>query len=86
VPQARSDGESKARDVARIYDEDEGSPSRRTRLRNTAELEALFSGLVLEEPGVVALPCWHPEVDVDGVGPADVPADYPILGGLGRRP
>jgi hypothetical protein len=86
ISQARSDGESEARRVARIYDEDKGSPSRRTRLRTKAEIEELFSGLIVEDPGVVALPRWHPEVDVDGPAPAEVPPDFPILGGLGRRP
>jgi O-methyltransferase involved in polyketide biosynthesis len=51
------------------------------RMRSRAEVEALFDGVRLLEPGVVRIPHWRPE------SPDDVPADvdsYPGFAGVGR--
>lgn len=86
ISHGRFEGQGRARDLVRVYDDDDASPSRRMCTRTTAEVEALFGSVVLEDPGVVALPCWHPE-PLDG-GANDGPTvedGYPAVGGLGRR-
>ena len=42
---------------------------------------ALFGGLTLLPPGVVAAPAWRP----DPAEAVEVPDDYPVLGGMARR-
>ncbi|GAA5068155.1 SAM-dependent methyltransferase [Thermocatellispora tengchongensis] len=49
-------------------------------LRTRAEIEALFTGLELVEPGVVWLPQWRPDHD-----PIDPPDTSLILCGVGRK-
>jgi O-methyltransferase involved in polyketide biosynthesis len=51
-------------------------------VRSTAEVEALFAGWDLVEPGVVAITGWHPD-DLDERREA---ADVHVVGGLGRKP
>ncbi|GAA4973814.1 SAM-dependent methyltransferase [Yinghuangia aomiensis] len=53
------------------------------RFRTQTEIEAYFDGLVLDEPGVVAMPLWKPD------GPVAVPLDTSgemIAAGSGRKP
>jgi SAM-dependent methyltransferase len=56
-------------------------PSRLTG-RSRAEVERLFAGFELVEPGVVFVPAWHP----DGSGPDEDPSRAVFVGGLGRVP
>ena len=52
--------------------------------RSRAAIARFFTGLELLAPGLVYLPCWHPE------GPDDLFVDQPeralLLGGVGRKP
>ncbi|MGF1428234.1 SAM-dependent methyltransferase [Kitasatospora sp. LaBMicrA B282] len=54
-----------------------------TRLRTHAEVKQFFTGLELDDPGVVLVNRWHPELD-------DSPAlaDHEVMGyaGIGRKP
>ena len=49
--------------------------------RTAAEVMALFGGLTLLPPGVVAAPAWRP----DPAEAVEVPDDYPVLAGMARR-
>lgn len=53
-------------------------------VRTRQQVEALFEGFDLVEPGVVWVPQWHPE------SPLDILSDHPEMsanyGGLGRKP
>jgi hypothetical protein len=52
--------------------------------RTKAEVEALFSGHDLVEPGVVWVPAWHPDTPADDVG--DDPESSVMYAGVGRKP
>ena len=54
------------------------------RARSRAQIEALFEGLELIEPGLVFIPEWHPESTDDLF--LDQPERSVILAGLGRKP
>ena len=49
--------------------------------RSNAEVTALFAGLPLVPPGLVAVPAWRP----DPAESIDVPDDHPVLAGVARR-
>ena len=66
-------------DTAEVY---RGATSS-VRSRTHAEVEALFSGLDLVEPGVVWLPLWHPD---PGTGLADDPGRSLGWCGVARKP
>jgi S-adenosyl methyltransferase len=51
-------------------------------MRTRAQVEGLFAGFELVEPGVVLSDLWHPDAD-DGV---EHPERFPIWAGLGRKP
>jgi hypothetical protein len=51
-------------------------------VRTRAQVEALFAGLELVEPGVVPIPDWRS----DGLGPQRDAAGVHLLGGVGRKP
>ncbi len=50
-------------------------------LRSRQELTAQFDGIPLLDPGLVHLPLWRPDSPLD---PADDPARYGALAGVGR--
>jgi hypothetical protein len=50
--------------------------------RSQAEIERLFAGFDLAEPGVVPTPLWHPDAPL---APEDDPARAGILAGVGRK-
>jgi SAM-dependent methyltransferase len=81
VTHGSADTDQSVRDAARVYDRSR-SPMR---LRTAAEVRALFDGLTLLDPGVVAIPRWHPD-PVDDRGGDPIGDDhYPGYAGLGRR-
>jgi hypothetical protein len=80
VTHARADGPQDVRDAAKVYDRSR-SP---VRLRTAAEVRDLFDGLTLVDPGVVAVPRWHPD-PVDDRGAPVEDDDYPVFAALGRR-
>lgn len=69
------------REVARMY-RDSGAVEKgdRNQLRTKAEVERLFAGFTVVEPGVVYIPEWRPDPD-------EPSPDAPIwvVGGVGRR-
>jgi hypothetical protein len=65
-------------EAVRVYDD----ASSRVRNRTHAEVEALFTGLDLIDPGVVWLPQWHPDPDT---GLADDPGRSLIWCGAARK-
>lgn len=77
ISHASDDGNAGAADAQRIYNA-QRSPNP-MRMRNAAEVEALFGGLPLLEPGVVRIPRWRPE-------PETAPGmdNYPGLAGVAR--
>ncbi|MFJ4681939.1 SAM-dependent methyltransferase [Streptomyces sp. NPDC091377] len=52
--------------------------------RSQSEFGALFKGLELVAPGIVALPAWHPELAVDESDIGDGPVS--LYGAVGRKP
>lgn len=50
-------------------------------LRGRAQVEALFGGFTLEEPGLVSMPNWRPEGPVD----QDEPVVFTGFAGVGRK-
>jgi hypothetical protein len=80
VTHARADGSQGVRDAARFYDRSR-SP---VRLRTADEVRGLFTGLTLVDPGVVAIPRWHPD-PVDDRGTPVHDDEYPGFAALGRR-
>ncbi len=68
--------------LAALY-QDDGvvSGPRREQLRTKAEVERLFEGLSLVEPGVVYIPAWRPD---PGDQPGDPEAVWSV-GGIGRK-
>ena len=52
-------------------------------MRSRAEVEGLFAGLELVEPGVVWVPQWHPDPPGDVRGDPEASAFY---GGVARKP
>ena len=69
-------------EAARIYARP-GSPQV-IRLRTPEEIAALFGDLELVPPGLVHLPRWRPDPgDEEEIEVAD---DYPVHGGVGRKP
>jgi hypothetical protein len=48
-------------------------------LRTRTEVDGLFGGLEMVEPGVVQLPQWRPEADAAEPGP------LPMWCGVGRK-
>jgi hypothetical protein len=54
------------------------------RLRSRKQIETLFGGFDLVEPGLVWLPQWHPESSNDVF--ADSPESSAMYAGVGRKP
>lgn len=69
--------------LAELYQEEakviESRPRRNVRTK--AEVEALFQGLELVEPGVVYLPQWRPDL----TGVTEPPESIWAVGGIGRK-
>ncbi|WP_214411819.1 SAM-dependent methyltransferase [Sphaerisporangium fuscum] len=57
------------------------SGPRREQVRSKGDIERLFDGLTLLEPGVVYIPRWHPEEGEAGGNPGAVWS----VGGVGRK-
>jgi hypothetical protein len=51
-------------------------------MRSRAQVEALFDGFELVEPGVVLSEHWHPDPDAE----VEHPERFPIWAGIGRKP
>jgi S-adenosyl methyltransferase len=68
--------------LAQVYGDDD-SPNE-VRLRTPEEILAIFGDLELVEPGLVPSPLWRP--DPADQEETDVPDDYPVHAGIGRRP
>ncbi|GAA3800390.1 SAM-dependent methyltransferase [Sphaerisporangium flaviroseum] len=68
--------------LAALY-QDDGvvSGPRRDQLRSKADIERLFEGLSLVEPGVAYLPEWRPDPGETYTGPGTIWA----VGGIGRK-
>ncbi|MCK1797335.1 SAM-dependent methyltransferase [Streptomyces sp. XM4193] len=50
-------------------------------MRSRSEVEALFGGFTIEEPGIVAMPNWRPDGPVDN----DDPVIFTGFAGVGRK-
>jgi hypothetical protein len=53
--------------------------SQKTTFRSQAEVVRLFEGLEMVEPGVVPIPQWRPDTEIDAKTPAN------MWGGVGRK-
>lgn len=65
--------------VYKLYENSATPPRQRTR----EEVERLFAGLALVEPGVVWISAWHPTADADLL--RDTPTASGLYGGVGRK-
>ena len=81
----RHDCSTSARQAARIYREEPGSPSS-VHLRSHAEISGFFAGLTMVEPGLVAMPLWRPEPAAGVLASTPDVTGYPFLAGLGHKP
>ena len=79
ISHTRSDGVPEAVAGQRLYARERSLAPMHP--RTAAEVMALFGGLTLLPPGVVAAPAWRP----DPAEAVEVPDDYPVLGGMARR-
>ncbi len=78
------DPEDEYTEVARATEEVlRGSPMGSGTFRTMAEIEALFDGLEMIEPGVTLCADWWP--DGPRIGPLS-PAQHCLAGGVGRKP
>lgn len=74
-------GQAELDEAAEVYERDD-SPGR-MRLRSRSEIEALFGGLTLVDPGLTLMPLWHPELTGDA--PRQVEPSYPGVAGVARK-
>lgn len=79
---ARANGRAALQGAQDTYARDDSPGALRP--RTTEEVERLFEGLTLLDPGVVVIPRWRPEPG-DEAAAAATPDDYAGLAGLGRR-
>jgi hypothetical protein len=82
ISHGRHDGAPAAGEAAEVY-RGSASPSAVT-LRSHREIQDLFAGLDMVDPGLVVMPRWGIEL-ADGPHPG-VDDGYPFLAGVGRKP
>ena len=83
ISQSRSDGAPAAVAGQELYAHERSLEPMHPRTAD--QVAALFGGLHLLAPGVVAAPAWRPDPTGPHTGPVDVPDDHPVLAGVARK-